>query len=1532
MVWKSKTIHILGTASLIFLVSIYSHELNVANGAAEKQAAQTPSIQRVERYVYKQTAQGELAMYVHFPRDWTANDQRPGIVFFFGGGWVGGTVQELVPHAEYLAKRGMVTARAEYRIKSRHGTTPDKCVEDGKSAIRWIRANAAKLGIDPDRIAASGVSAGGHVAASTYTTKGLEAKGEETSISSKPNLLVLFEPVLQCSGLVRQVGSKEMAVKISPYDNLTQDIPPVVVFCGMEDWLAVEAVEFVDKCKQLGVIAELYTAEGQEHGSLLKSPWFERAICLMDKFLARYGYTQGEPTMRLPEEDIEMKKILPTSLNVEDTWAYTPLHRAARNGQKELVKALIANGADVNVKDNWFTPLFYTFRCGDKELVEFLIDNDADVNAKVRWDRTLLYYAAGRGDKELIELFIEKGADVNVKDRTGDTPLHNAVKSRTAGKDIIELLITNGADVNAKNDDGQTPVDVAVRQNRSELAKLVIEKGTDVSLHAAARFGAVAKARSLIEKGIEIDAKDISGQTALHYAAEYGHKDIVGLLIANGADVNAKTNNGESPLEIALAHNHKEISDLLVTGGTHIPSIHTAAQLGDVDKVKGFLGQSQDMNARDENNRTALHEAVRSKHKDIAQFLIEQGADVNAKGKRGYTPLYSAIWNGDVNMVKLLVSKGAEVNYSPERDYPPLHYAIWMENTDIAKLLLDHEASLDAKDQDGKTALSRALEKGHTEIAEIFRTREFWLMCEQNRVVNLSKEGPTITITDGKLSIDIVPQQAQWSVKDLMSGTSLEGIRPVFDIRDLPVDLGSYKSEYTEKKVSDPLLGASTCAIMNYHKDGELDIIYTLMASETNPEMWVRVDFTNQTHRKLMITRVAPVVVDRVRLPSELVRWHAVSDAKRNRDPYTRVQLGRQAHLNGWWHMALRNRQDRHSLILASLDNNKGLGRFYLIEEEVGHLRIAGSHGYENIIMPPGARIVGERLLVQFGRTGNDSLERFGCLVAKAHGVDLRRRIPVAHHGENNTLGIFNSFIPWGASVIDGFEYRKYDREKFQLPYDDRQWVRACYNSVIELGLRDFGYMADTGLKLRGFGGGSTYPLARNYGRGHTRLRQPSVVSDKPEWFRLGKIDFSNPEVIQYERNRVAELLKGIDTQTRISYAWDFTTEWMRLPNQYDPFQTSAETYRTAMGIWRELTDEHHRQGGIATLMMNIVGLNYGLVDFLRVGADSDHGFHPHPTGRAALTFTQGLIRQISGRYFYNGWVWWNNPDSFHVYAGGLYSYHQGKVHATFNSLAGGRMWFSEPFIEYGEPFPPDRLEIVKRVTPITNDVSRAIDLFEHCPAHLWSMSIERPFGKWQVVGLFNFDFDKSGQELTQTIDFEELGLLPDKEYLVYEFWTSTFLGIKKGSFTRTVAAPNCEVYAIVEKQGHPVLISTSRHVRQMAYDIRDLKWDDDSLTLAGCSHMTRSDPYELRIYVPPGYNMKEVTVSDLPVGVEQTGRILKVGFQVAENIEQAWQVEFVNGADVSTKDMKGRIPLWYTQEMGHTEIAELLRKHGAKE
>ncbi|MEP4078581.1 alpha/beta hydrolase [Haloferula sp.] len=261
---------------------------------AEKEAEISAADQEV---VYKTVGGTKLKLHVFKPEGWKASDERPAIVFFFGGGWNGGSPKQFFGQCEHLASRGMVAMSAEYRVKSRNKTTPRECVMDGKSAVRWIRQNAKTLGIDPNQLAAGGGSAGGHVAAATANAKGFEEEGEDLSVSSKPDALVLFNPVFDNGPKgYGHARVKDYWEEISPMHNINPKSPPTVVFLGTKDHLipAATGEAYKKRMEDEGRRCDLHLYEGQGHGFFNvkkgKSEYFDKTVSDMDDFLVSLGY------------------------------------------------------------------------------------------------------------------------------------------------------------------------------------------------------------------------------------------------------------------------------------------------------------------------------------------------------------------------------------------------------------------------------------------------------------------------------------------------------------------------------------------------------------------------------------------------------------------------------------------------------------------------------------------------------------------------------------------------------------------------------------------------------------------------------------------------------------------------------------------------------------------------------------------------------------------------------------------------------------------------------------------------------------------------------------------------------------------------------------------------------------------------------------------------------------------------------------------------------------------------------------------
>ncbi|TXT39285.1 MAG: Alpha/beta hydrolase fold-3 domain protein [Planctomycetota bacterium] len=253
---------------------------------------------RVE--TYKTVGDTKLNLYVFSP---SAPKNAPAIVFFFGGGWKSGTPQQFETQCRRLAERGMVTITADYRVESRHGVKPTQCLADARSAIRWVRAHADQLGVDPQQIAAGGGSAGGHLAACTPFITEFDEPNEDKSVSAVPNALVLFNPALvlapiagfDAEGFGTRVPEERMGTKpekLSPAHHITRNGPPTIIFHGREDTTVpfASAEAFTAKMKSLGNRCELHGYEGQKHGFFNGDEFKEKTLAEADQFLVSLGW------------------------------------------------------------------------------------------------------------------------------------------------------------------------------------------------------------------------------------------------------------------------------------------------------------------------------------------------------------------------------------------------------------------------------------------------------------------------------------------------------------------------------------------------------------------------------------------------------------------------------------------------------------------------------------------------------------------------------------------------------------------------------------------------------------------------------------------------------------------------------------------------------------------------------------------------------------------------------------------------------------------------------------------------------------------------------------------------------------------------------------------------------------------------------------------------------------------------------------------------------------------------------------------
>ncbi len=257
--------------------------------------------------VYKEVNNTKLKIDIFHGEDNAKDTDKTAIVFFHGGGWAFGEPKEFYSTCERYAKMGIVTFSVAYRLCTIDGRTPHpditpvESLMDAKSAMRWVRKNAERFGINPEKIVAAGQSVGGHLALSTFMIEDHNEATDDLAVSAKPNALLMF------SGTVNTVEAwadhlladrREQIWSISPAHNINPDVklPPVIHFHGTaDDVVALWKIKFfIRDLGKLGEAYELREYEGRKHylgdGNPKYSRYYDDEILLeVDAFLRKNG-------------------------------------------------------------------------------------------------------------------------------------------------------------------------------------------------------------------------------------------------------------------------------------------------------------------------------------------------------------------------------------------------------------------------------------------------------------------------------------------------------------------------------------------------------------------------------------------------------------------------------------------------------------------------------------------------------------------------------------------------------------------------------------------------------------------------------------------------------------------------------------------------------------------------------------------------------------------------------------------------------------------------------------------------------------------------------------------------------------------------------------------------------------------------------------------------------------------------------------------------------------------------------------------
>jgi ankyrin repeat protein len=467
-------------------------------------------------------------------------------------------------------------------------------------------------------------------------------------------------------------------------------------------------------------------------------------------------------------------KILP--LGVDVGLQGDVLILAAQEGHIDVVKALLANGADINAQNSdGDTALIFAVRGGHIDVVKALLDKGADINAKnsdgdtalilavrgghvdvvnallaykvdgkVAIDMDLkvtsygfsvrgnqgavaLHAAALEGHVGCVEALLDKGADINAWDSNGNTALMLA--ARAGHEEVVKALMDKGAKINAQNFVRDTALTLAVQEGHVDVVKALLAYEVDgkvaidmdlkisrygshvrinqgaVALHDAIQEGHIGCVEALLDKGADINARNLYGDTALHAAARGGHVGSVEALLAKGADINAEASDGDTALILA-------------------------ARGGHVGCVEALLAKGADINAKNSNGDTALHAAARGGHVGCVEALLAKGADINAEASDGDTALILAARGGHVGCVEALLAKGADINAKNSNGNTALIFAAYKNHVDVVKLLIRSGADPAIKGQGEKTALDVGSDYMKSKIREEWKRAKLYSIAK----------------------------------------------------------------------------------------------------------------------------------------------------------------------------------------------------------------------------------------------------------------------------------------------------------------------------------------------------------------------------------------------------------------------------------------------------------------------------------------------------------------------------------------------------------------------------------------------------------------------------------------------------------------------------------------------------------------------------------------------------------------------------------------------------------------------------------
>jgi alpha-galactosidase len=782
------------------------------------------------------------------------------------------------------------------------------------------------------------------------------------------------------------------------------------------------------------------------------------------------------------------------------------------------------------------------------------------------------------------------------------------------------------------------------------------------------------------------------------------------------------------------------------------------------------------------------------------------------------------------------------------------------------------------------------------------------------RPVEVQEKDKILKFRNGLLTVDYHLKDGSWGIAVSHSvpfrGTGLFAWAEVngqwVETRGHPVE------GWRREDVANSLGEGMRIELLHRIREVPVDVTLAVSIYRRRPSLLLEVSVKNRSGETLRIGKLCPVEIDAARggglfLGEGLDRAKFYQDSNNIHGAVVRnlVQAGaeeeapRVTHQSGWAGLIF-NPQSRTSLLGGFLTVQKALGKIEAqYHPKQGIARWSAACQYDGLELGAGEEVRSEKLYLAIGPDPFQALETFADVVAAENDIPLRRETPALwcswypyrlklteEEVLKNARVIAERFSDYGVRLLQ-LDYGWNDEDtpgnwshnKDRFPHGLRWLVEQLQSVGLELGL----WIAPfTVFEQSGFFRSHPDCVVRD-SRGAPSLWQTPWPWEPKQ--NIYDLDVRKKEAQEFLSRTFGEL-----TALGIGY---FKMDFLNGP--------SAGPLSFVHGIRNEdrVRDGERMRIGLSLIRKTVgdqvylLGCNFphshglGLVSAVFGALDVGNAyFGQEESWRHCRRRTSSLI----GRYYQQKKFWHLDPDV--LYLGGnppdfspLPDIGEARLRATAVALSGGPVLLGDNLAQ----LPEERLAICHLCLPAYGRPARPVDLFSNDHPRVWDLKVETDWGKWDVVGLFNYE----NRAVVIPVDMADLGLRSERQYLVWEFWRQTLLEGHDHRIEVEIPARDVCLVLIKEVPRRPVLLSTDLHLSQGGVEVSQVEWDGRRRVLRGVCHRRPGTRGALIFYVPDGFAIAECRIAGeeiLPCAV--ASNVWKVEVEFHEK-DLRWQIAF---------------------------------------